>query len=65
MRRGAVARPREPPVIVDASIRPNPVAWNRIIESMKERPESFASVEEATAYFQGNLPGMPQNEQRG
>jgi pimeloyl-ACP methyl ester carboxylesterase len=51
-------------IIVDASIRPNPVAWDRIIESMKDRPEAFASVEEAISHFRGNLPGMPEDELR-
>jgi pimeloyl-ACP methyl ester carboxylesterase len=51
-------------VIVDASIQPNPVAWERIIESMRDRPEAFASVEDAMAYFRGNLPGMPEDELR-
>jgi len=51
-------------VIVDASIRPNPVAWNRITESMRNRPETFASVDEAIEYFRGKLPGMPEDELR-
>ncbi len=51
-------------IIVDASIRPNPVAWNRIVDSMRNRPETFATVDEAIAYFRGNLPGMPEDELR-
>jgi len=51
-------------IIVDASIRPNPSAWKRIIESMRNRPATFETIEEAIAYFAGNLPGMPEAELR-
>lgn len=51
-------------IIVDAAIRWNPTAWTRIIGSMRERPESFTDVEEAIAYFGGNLPGLPADELR-
>ncbi len=38
-------------IIVDASIRPDPAGWNRIIATMRERPESFGTPEEAIAWF--------------
>ncbi|SRR6266542_2192315 len=51
-------------IIVDAAIRANPAAWERIIQSMRERPESFAGVDDAIAYFGGNLRGVPEDEAR-
>lgn len=51
-------------VVVDASIRPNLVGWNRIVESMRERPDDFGSAEDAVAWFRQHIPGIPDAELR-